>query len=207
MQTLAKQNHWGPAAALVLCAGLAIAAPVSAQSNMVTVPAGTSILVRMIDSVDSSKNAVGSRFTGSLETNIQLGDTILAPAGSKVHGRLSQSKEAGRMTGKSELQLELTDIVVGGTAYPVLSSQYEVKGKSSTGKTVKRTAGGAGLGAIIGCIAGNAGRGAAIGAAAGTTTAIAQKGQKVNIPSETLLEFRLQQPALLPAPNTNAKAS
>lgn len=59
--------------------------------------------------------------------------------------------------------------------------------------------GGAGLGAIIGGVAGNAGKGAGIGAAVGTTAAIAQKGEKVSVPSETLLEFRLQQPASLPA--------
>ena len=41
--------------------------------------------------------------------------------------------------------------------------------------------------------------GAAIGAVAGTTAAVVQKGQTVNVSSETLLEFRLQQPASLPA--------
>jgi hypothetical protein len=75
-----------------------------------------------------------------------------------------------------------------------------VKGSSSGKKTAKRVLGGAGLGAGIGAIAGNAGKGAAIGAAVGTTAAVATKGAKVTIPSETLLEFRLQQPASLPAP-------
>jgi hypothetical protein len=103
------------------------------------------------------------------------------------------------MGGKSELQLELTDIVIGGTAYPVFSSDYQVSGKNSGGRTAKRLSGGAGLGAAIGAIAGNAGKGAAIGAVAGTAASVAQKGQKVSVPSETLLEFRLQQPATLPA--------
>jgi hypothetical protein len=166
---------------------------------MVTVPAGTSLLVRMIDSVDSSKNAVGSRFAASLETNLQVGGVVLAPAGSKVYGRLAQAKQAGRMAGKSELQLELTEIVVNGTAYPIFSSDYQVSGKSSGGRSAKRVLGGAGLGAAIGGIAGNAGKGAAIGAVVGTTAAVVQKGEKVSVPSETLLEFRLQQPASLPA--------
>jgi len=86
-----------------------------------------------------------------------------------VHGRLAESKEAGRMAGKSELQLELTDIVIGGTAYAILSSDYQVKGKSSGGRSAKRILGGTGLGAAIGAIAGNAGMGAAIGAVVGTT--------------------------------------
>jgi hypothetical protein len=183
----------------LVCAAMTLVLQTVAQQRMVTVPAGTSLLVRMIDAVDSSKNPVGSRFTASLETNLEVGGVVVAPAGTKVYGRLAQSKEAGRMAGKSELQLELTEIVVNGTAYPVLSSDYQAKGKSSGGRSAKRMLGGAGLGALIGGIAGNAGMGAAIGLAAGTTAALVQKGEKVSIPSETLLEFRLQQPASLPA--------
>jgi len=166
---------------------------------MITVPPGTTLLVRMIDNVDSSKNAVGSRFSASLETNLEVGGVVVAPAGTMVYGRLAQSKEAGRMAGKSELRLELTEIVLNGTAYPVFSSDYQVSGKSSGGRSAKRILGGTGLGAAIGAIAGNAGMGAAIGAVAGTTAAVVQKGEKVSVPSETLLEFRLQQPASLPA--------
>ena len=200
MGSLAKQARGRAVTALLLCSGIAVAVPGWAQQRMVTVPAGTSLLVRMVDSVDSSKNPVGSRFTATLETNLVVAGVVVAPARATVHGRLSQSKEAGRVGGKSQLQLELTDIVVDGTAYPVLSSDYQVSGKNSGGRTAKRVLGGAGLGAAIGAIAGNAGKGAAIGAVVGTTAAVVQKGEKVSIPSETLLEFRLQQPAFLPAP-------
>jgi hypothetical protein len=170
------------------------------QNNMVTVPAGTQILVRMLDSVDSSKNPRGYRFTATLETNLVVDGNVIVPAGNTVYGRLATAEQAGRVAGKSELTLELTDIVVNGTAYPLLTSDYQVEGKSSTGRTAKRTLGGAGLGAIIGGIAGNAGLGAAIGATAGGVASVAQKGQSIQVPSETLLQFRLQQPASLPAP-------
>jgi len=183
-------------AVLLFCTGMAL--PTWSQQRMVSVPAGTQLLVRMVDTVDSNKNAVGSRFKASLETNLVVGGVVVAPAGSLVYGRLAQAKQAGRMVGKSELQLELTEIVVKGTAYPIYSSDYQVSGKSSGGRSAKRVLGGAGLGAIIGGIAGNAGMGAAIGAVTGTTAALIQKGEKVSIPTETLLEFRLQQSASLP---------
>jgi len=199
MQNLRKPRRGIAATALLACICMVSVWTARAQQKMITVPPGTTLLVRMIDNVDSSKNAVGSRFSASLETNLEVGGVVVAPAGTRVYGRLAQSKEAGRMAGKSELRLELTEIVLNGTAYPVFSSDYQVSGKSSGGRSAKRILGGTGLGAAIGAIAGNAGMGAAIGAVAGTTAAVVQKGEKVSVPSETLLEFRLQQPASLPA--------
>jgi hypothetical protein len=105
------------------------------------------------------------------------------------------------MSGSSELTLELTDIVINGTGYPILTSTYEVKGKGEGGNTAKKIVGGAGLGALIGGIAGGgkgAGIGVLAGAAGGTALASSKKGQQLQIPSESLLEFRLEQPVSLP---------
>ena len=171
------------------------------NKRRITVPAGTRILIRMVDSIDSTKQTKGYRFTATLETNLQAEDTVVAPRGSTLYGRLSEASSAGRMSGSSELVLELTDIVISGTAYPLLTSTYEVKGKGEGGSTAKKVVGGAGLGALIGGIAGGgkgAGIGAAAGAAGGTAIAASKKGQQLQIPSESLLEFRLQQPVSLP---------
>jgi len=167
----------------------------------ITVPAGTRILVRTVDSIDSSKQKTGFRFTATLETNLQAEDTVIAPRGTTVYGRLTEASSAGRMKGGSDLKLELTDIVIKGTAYPLLTSTYEVKGKGEGGNTAKKVVGGAGLGALIGGLAGGgkgAGIGVLAGAGAGTAVAASKKGQQLQIPSETLLEFRLEQPVALP---------
>jgi hypothetical protein len=170
-------------------------------AKTVTVPAGTRILVRMVDSIDSSKQKTGYRFTATLETNLQAVDVVVAPRGTTVYGHLASASSAGRMKGSSELTLELTDIVINGTAYPLLTSSYEIKGKGEGSNTAKKVVGGAGLGALIGGIAGG-GKGAGIGAlaglAGGTAIAASKKGEQLSIPSESLLEFRLQQPAILP---------
>ena len=116
-------------------------------------------------------------------------------------GRLAQASSSGRMKGSSELTLELTDLVINGTAYPLLTSTYEVKGKGEGGNTAKKVIGGTGLGALIGGIAGGgkgAGIGALAGAGAGTAVAASKKGEQLNIPSESLLEFRIEQPVPLP---------
>jgi len=171
------------------------------NTQRVTVPAGMRLLIRTMDPIDSSKQKAGYRFTASLETNLQAEDTVVAPRGSTVYGRLAGASSAGRMSGSSQLTLELTDIVINGTAYPLLTSTFEVKGKGEGKKTAGKVLGGTGLGALIGGLAGG-GTGAAIGAlagaAGGTAVAASKKGEQLQIPSESLLEFRLEQPVSLP---------
>ena len=197
-----KTLLWTVTLCLVVLASYSNLLSAAAQSKKrITVPAGTRILIRTVDAIDSSKQKTGFRFTATLETNLQAEDKVIAPRGTTVYGRLAQASSAGRMSGSSELTLELTDIVINGTAYPLLTSTYEVKGKGEGSKTAKKVVGGAGLGALIGGIAGGgkgAGIGAAAGAATGTAVAASKKGQQLQIPSESLLEFRIEQPVALP---------
>jgi hypothetical protein len=190
------------AATLLVGLATAMATLTAAAQYKVTVPAGTRILIRTIDSIDSSQQKAGYRFTASLETSLQADNMMVAPRGTRVNGVLSSASSAGRMKGSSELGLELTDIVINGTSYPLLTSSYESEGKGEGGNTAKKVIGGAGLGALIGGIAGGgkgAGIGALIGGGAGTAVASSKKGQQLSIPSESLLEFRLAQPVDLPA--------
>lgn len=164
----------------------------------ITLPAGQPLLVRMIDTVDSSKNHVGDIFHASLETDLNVNGILVARKGSDVYGRLASADQGGKFSGKSELQLELTRLMIDGRDYSLVSSDYNLQGKSRGSDSAKKVGGGAIVGAIIGGIAGG-GKGAAIGAAAGggagAGVQVLTKGQQVKVPSETLLEFRLQQPA------------
>lgn len=169
----------------------------SRYNDTITVPAGTMVSVRMIDGVDSEKNQIGDRFQASLQEPLEVDGVVVAPRGADVYGRLSESKESGRLAGRSQLKLELTDIVINGRRQPVVTGEYQVQGSSRTASTAKRSVGGAAIGAIIGGIAGGgsgAAIGAGVGAGAGAATNVITKGEQVKVPSETLLEFRLQQP-------------
>ena len=194
-----------PAPAAAAAAPAPAPAPPAASvgpGGEVTVPAGQSLLIRMIDGVDSAKNHVGDIFHASLETDLTIGNTIVARKGTDVYGRLAESQKSGTFTGKSELQLELTRLVIDGKDYPVVSSDYTLQGKGQGASTAKKVGGIAAAGAIIGAIAGG-GKGAAIGAAtggaAGAGVQVLTKGAQVKVPSETVLEFRLQQPVTVTA--------
>jgi hypothetical protein len=169
----------------------------AAPGTPVTLPAGQPILVRMIDPVDSKRNVVGDVFKASLETDLAVNNILVARRDSDAYVRLAYSKEARGLSGSSELQLELTRIIIDGREFPVVSGEYTMKGKGRGGDTAKKVGGGAIVGAIIGGVAGG-GTGAAIGAgvggAAGAGAEILTRGRAVRVPSETLLEFRLEQP-------------
>ena len=131
----------------------AVAAP-TLMPTKATVPAGSAILVRMVDSLDTTKTKTGQIFSATLETNLVANGILVARKGTAMHGKVIKSANARRLTGKSELQLELTSIVINGTAHPISTSGFQSKGGSEGKETLKKTAGGAGLGAIIGAIAG-----------------------------------------------------
>lgn len=173
----------------------------SARAASITIPEGTSLQVRMIDSIDSETNKVGDRFRASLDEPVQVGDTVVIPKNADVQGRVVNAASAGHFAGRSEIALELSSVTFGGRTYQIRTDQYSREGSSRGKRTAVAVGGGAAVGAIIGGIAGG-GKGAAIGAAAGAGTGTAVQGitkpQQIKVPSETLLEFKLKQPLSVP---------
>ena len=165
-------------------------APSSARP--LTVPAGTRFFVRTLDRIHSREDRAGARFTAVLKGNPKVYGRVVAPKGSTVYGRLTDARKGGRISGRAELQLELTDIVINGHRHPIVTDEYEVQGRSQG--TAKKTFGGAALGALIG-----GSDGAKKGAAAGFGYSLLSKGKQVSIPAGTVIVFRLQQPLTLQA--------
>ncbi len=173
------------------------APPPPPQPQQVQIPAGSTMTIRMIDSVDSSVNQPGEIFHASVDEPLISGDRVIVPKGADVYVRLVNASSAGRMTGSSELRLELVKLEFQGQSYPLVSSTYSLNGSSRGKDTAKKVGAGAIFGTLIGAIAGG-GRGAAIGAgvgaAAGGGYQAATHGKQVRIPSETKLDFQLEQP-------------
>jgi BON domain-containing protein len=174
--------------------------PPPPQPRPVQVDAGTTVTIRMIDGIDSSVNQPGEIFHASLDAPLVVGNEVVAPKGADVYVRLVSASQAGKFNGKSELHLELIKMELHGQSYPLISSTYSLSGGSRGKNTAEKVGGGAVLGAIIGAIAGG-GKGAAIGAgvggAGGGVYQAATHGKQVKIPSETKLDFQLDQPVTI----------
>lgn len=172
-------------------------APPAKPIQLVRLDAGTQLSVRLVDSIDSGVNNPGDTFRATLDSPVMVADEVVLPEGASVVGRIVDSKEAGRLTGRAEMALELSSVSVGNRRYVIRTNQHALQGGSQTARTAKTVGSGAAIGAIIGAIAGG-GKGAAIGAAvgagAGGGVTAARKPQQAHLGSEARLTFRLENP-------------
>src|SRR5258708_821867 len=170
-------------------------------SERATIPSGTVLTIRMVDSVDSQRDQVGQTFKASLDEPVSdsAGNTLV-PRGSDVLVKLVDDQQSGKIEGRTVLTLDIVSLRVNGRDVDIDTVAITEQSGSRTARSGKVIGGTAALGAIIGAIAGG-GKGAAIGAGAGagvgTAAQVATKGQRVRIPSETRLTFTLQQPVRL----------
>jgi len=169
---------------------------------------GTTLAVRLIDPIDSEKSQVGDTFHATLNAPLSSDGEEAVPAGVEVTGHIVDVKSASKFAGKSLLVLQLDVLSCDGKKYNLQTDQYRKEGKERGKSTAEKVGGGAALGAIIGALAGG-GKGAAIGAAAGAgaggAAQAASKSQAIKLPSETVLNFTLQDPiTVMKAPAADA---
>ena len=167
------------------------AAPPSPAPVALTVPVGTAVAVRTNGTLSAHDSSVGQRWSGSLARPLVYhGETVFA-SGTAVSGEVVASKGVGRFKGAGDLGIEVTDI--GG--HHVDTSEYEKVRKGRGKRSAGFTAGGGGLGALIGGLAGG-GKGALIGglagAGGGAATGAYTGNTDVVIPAESLITFRLR---------------
>ena len=182
---------------LAVCLLLIGPAALSARDQVINIPAGTVIHVRMIDNISSDRNHAGEVFRGALHQGTRSGTRTVLPRGATASVTRLGAETAGRLKGRSELQLQLERIVAGDHAYAVSSNVVEFRGKSQGKKTAKYAGIGAAVGGGLGAIFGG-GKGAAIGAGLGGGTGVAakaaHKAEPIRVSSESLLQFRLTAP-------------
>ena len=161
-----------------------------------TIPAGTVVTVSMIDAIDSNETDVGKRYRASLDEPLVYEGRTIAPRGADATVEIARVNQSGTVSGREEIALVLSEIVANGRRLRPETQHAEVSAKSRTNESAKIIGGTAVVGAIIGAIAGG-GKGAAIGAASGAGAGVAIqaiRGQRIQVPSESKLDFTLAQP-------------
>jgi hypothetical protein len=185
---------------VIAAAALLITAPYyaeSANTQEITVPSGTVIPVRMIDSISSDLNQAGQTFRGSLSAPVVVNKRTVLPKGANAYVRLVDVRSSGTLKGRSELKLQLDRVVTPSGTYTVHSDVVAFRGHSQGKKTAKSAGIGAAVGGGVGALLGG-GKGAAIGAGLGAGTGVATRavkgGHPIYIGSESLVNFRLMAP-------------
>lgn len=173
--------------------------PVAGPSGPVakTVPAGTTIPIRLITEIDTKTAKANDPFTGTTAAEINIGGYVLIPSGSTVTGRIVDAKAAGHFSGSAELAMKLLSVRLPSPQGPqdvaMVTQQLSNKAQGRGGNTVAKAGGGAAAGAVIGALAGG-GAGAGIGAASGGALGLGvnalTRGKEIDLKPEQLLQFQ-----------------
>jgi hypothetical protein len=182
-----------PPAAAPAPAQAAKPAPPPAPTT-VTIPAGTRLVLRTSDAIDSRRQQAGHRFRAQLESAIVIDGITAVPRGAFVHGRITQASQGGRAVGSSSMSIEFTDIMINDQLFEIATEGMQAKTGNEARKTAGRTARAAALGALIG---GNRSS-TATGAAVGLGASILTSGSSINVPAGTILETRLRVAVTVP---------
>ncbi len=160
----------------------------------ITLPAGTTIPVRITQALDSATTQTGDKFTGAIASDIVVDGLVVLPQGTNVTGRVDEAKDAAHYKGSALLTLSLSALDRRGERIQLSTEPYTKEGEGRGKNTAEKVGGGAAVGAILGGIFGG-GKGAAIGAAAGGGVGAGAntitRGQQVQIPSESIVRFKL----------------
>jgi hypothetical protein len=189
------------------------------------VPAGTEIHAALDTPLSTKTSKPGDRFTATVAQPVRGNNgSEIIPVGSRIEGEVSeaeQGKAVAVLRGKGKLNLRFRDVVLpNGQSLPLtatLVSVHSTNGKdsknadqegqvesSTRGRDVAKDVGiGAGIGTVAGLLFGGPLKGLAIGAMAGGGYVLATKGKEVNLPAETGMVLKLDQPLVATGPSSS----
>ncbi len=181
--------------------------PPDVSQQNATIPAGTDLQIRTNEAINATPDSSGRSYSAEIAQDvIGSNGSVLIPRGSPAQLTVGKISGGGTLgTGSNQVALELQSVNVNGRTYQLATNSVQQQSSNDRGlgankRTAEMTGGGAVLGTVIGAIAGG-GKGAAIGAAVGgaggAATQVLTRGNQVNVPAETLLTFKLDQPVTL----------
>ncbi|NYF78943.1 hypothetical protein [Granulicella arctica] len=170
------------------------AAPIIRPAD-VHVAAGTPLAIRINQHISVKTSRAGDRFTGEVVEPITgTNNQVVIPKGTNVEGIVEASHRRGHFRGRSILELRLTSLYLNGTRYPIDTNDLTRTKKGKGKRSAAFIGGGTGLGMLVGGVAtGGVGLvvGGLAGAGAGTAIGGLTGNRDIEIPSESIVRFRL----------------
>jgi len=182
------------------------------------IPAGSHLLLRMVNSVNTRTAQEGDYVYLRTASPVVVDSKIVVPAGSYVQGVVSHAKQSGRIKGRAELGIRLETLTLAaGTVYRIAPQLASVASENTgqkvdhreneviQGGTKEQDAGRiailAGSGAGIGGVAAQSWKGAGIGAGIGTgvglATVLLTRGKEVQLRQGATLDVVFDRPVTL----------
>jgi hypothetical protein len=150
--------------------------PRAANVRRLEAPAGTELVVRTVETIDSRRVGADQSFAAIVEHQISdASGRVIIPARSSVQLVIRQLQSAGTR-GSPDMVLDVQSITVDGRRYAVGTVAAAIASDHK--------------GAAIGLL---------IGAADGAATQMLTKGRDVKVPADTVLRFLLDKPVTLRA--------
>lgn len=189
-----------------------------ASPDVLSVPAGTHILLNMINSVSTKQAQIGDRIYLETAFPVLANGKIVVPQGSWVTGTITEVKRPGRVKGRGELQVNFDSLTLPNgisrnfhsdlgaidarSDQTLKREQSTVKGPGNKDGDVRTVAGttatgtviGSGVGAAAGNVARGAGIGAGAGAAAGLLGVLLTRGPDAMLSKGSTVEMVLDRP-------------
>jgi len=194
----------------VMIAAVALSAAAVAQNN-VSLPAGTSLRVRLENTLTTSTSKNGDTFSGRVTEAVQRDGKTVIPVGATVQGRVTQVSEPRRISGRPTISMFPEALIMpNGDRFMLnatlvdtslrngtdVNDEGQFKGKGHDGTDLTQIGMGTGGGMLVGGLIGGA-KGLLIGGAAGATVTVAHWLSKKNsavLPAGTELVMELSHP-------------
>src|SRR5580704_4234730 len=192
---------------LVLLSVLFLAVAALAQNN-ISLPAGTSMKVKLENALTTFSSKSGDPFSGRVTEAVMLDGKSVIPIGATVQGRVAKTSEPRRIAGKPTIAIFPETVVLPNGEHYMLNAtlvdtsvrngtdvneEGQFKGKGHDGKDMTEIGMGTGGGMLLGGLIGG-GKGVLIGGAVGATATVAHwlsKRSSTMLPAGTELVMEL----------------
>jgi len=97
------------------------------QMEVITLPEGFTIPVRITDEINSKHAHTGEMYSGSVDPSVLVNDVVVIPRGTEAHIRMNHLKKGGHVHGNAKVSLELVSLIINGRRLEVESNELTKK--------------------------------------------------------------------------------